>query len=115
MVALPARLHRLSLDPTGFPAAEYWILNAHLLDPGPQAHATKKADCKIHLGATDEGCSCAKPSTMVTLPYTSSPPQAHLVVYHVDYHGSTSHMGIHVVKVDRSNHDKNHVVIHMDL
>ena len=42
-------------------------------------------------------------------------PQAHLVVYHVDYHGATSHMGIHVIKVDKLNHDKNHVVIHVIL
>ena len=42
-------------------------------------------------------------------------PHAHLVVYHVDFHGATSHMGIHVVKVDKLNHDKNHVVIHVVL
>ena len=29
-------------------------------------------------------------------------PQTHLVVYHVDFHGATSHMGIHVV-----NHGRN--------
>ena len=42
-------------------------------------------------------------------------PHAHLVVYHVDFHGATSHMGIHVVKVDKLNHGKNHVVIHVVL
>ena len=44
-----------------------------------------------------------------------SAPQAHLVVYHVDFHGATHHMENHVVKVDKFNHDKNHVVIHMVL
>ena len=39
----------------------------------------------------------------------------HHVVYHVDFHGATSHMGIHVVKLDKLNHDKNHVVIHVVL
>ena len=42
-------------------------------------------------------------------------PHADLVVYHVDFHGATSHMGIHVIKVDKLNHDKNHVVIHVVL
>ena len=40
-------------------------------------------------------------------------PHAHLVVYHVDFHGATSHMGIHVGKLDHLNHDRNHVVIHV--
>ena len=42
-------------------------------------------------------------------------PVSHLVVYHVILHGATSHMGIHMVKVDKLNHDKNHVVIHVVL
>ena len=33
-------------------------------------------------------------------------PQAHLVVYHVGFHGTTSHMEIHVVKVDELNRGK---------
>ena len=40
-------------------------------------------------------------------------PVSHHVVYHVDFHGATGHMEIHVVKVDELNHDKNHVVIHV--
>ena len=37
------------------------------------------------------------------------------MVYHVDYHGATHHMGIHVGKLDKLNHDKTHVVIHVVL
>jgi intracellular sulfur oxidation DsrE/DsrF family protein len=40
-------------------------------------------------------------------------PHAHLVVYHVDFHGATSHMENHVGKLDNLNHDRNHVVIHV--
>ena len=39
----------------------------------------------------------------------------HHVVYHVDFHGATRHMGIHVVKVDKLNHDKNHTGIHVGI
>jgi len=35
------------------------------------------------------------------------------VVYHVDFHGATSHMENHVGKLDNLNHDRNHVVIHV--
>jgi hypothetical protein len=37
----------------------------------------------------------------------------HHAVYHVDFHGATSHMENHVGKLDILNHDKNHVVIHV--
>ena len=37
----------------------------------------------------------------------------HHVVYHVDFHGATSHMENHVGKLDNLNHDRNHVVIHV--
>ena len=67
-----SRLH--PLDPNGFPAADHWVLNAQLLDPGPPAHATKKADWKSEWGQTDGGCSCAEPSTMVTLPHSLCEP-----------------------------------------
>ena len=40
-------------------------------------------------------------------------PHAHLVVYHVVFHGATSHMENHVGKLDNLNHDRNHVVIHV--
>ena len=75
-------------------------------------------------GSTRAGSSGTSTGTALSLPslflsllivITCAPftPQAHLVGYHVVFHGATSHMEIHVVKVDKSNHDKNHVVIHV--
>ena len=53
--------------------------------------------------------------SQLVCPIVFSTPHADLVVYHVDFHGATSHMGIHVGKLDKLNHDKNHVVIHVVL
>ena len=44
------------------------------------------------------GCHTLGAVFIVILYYT---PHAHLVVYHVDFHGATSHMGIHVVNHGR--------------
>jgi hypothetical protein len=52
----------------------------------------------------------SKAGSPLFAPYTL---HAHLVVYHVVFHGATSHMGIHVGKLDNLNHDRNHVVIHV--
>ena len=57
----------------------------------------------------------SREGVMVVLLKLFPTPVSHLVVYHVDFHGASSHMGIHVVKVDKLNHDKNHMVIHVVL
>ena len=50
----------------------------------------------------DQQAECGTPNTTSTERAEAAvSPHAHLVVYHVDFHGATSHMGIHVVNHGR--------------
>ena len=90
------------------------LLDSYLDDLGkPRICELNAGVAAMSLTLATLGCAVAMLSELSVL--SISPPQAHLVVYYVDFHGATSHTEIPVVKVDGLNHDKKHVIIHMVL
>ena len=77
------------VEPCGLGAVLSERGESKALSPGPSATRAESLDQLQEL------------ANVHVLPSCSSTPHAHRVVYHVDFHGATSHMKIHVVNHGR--------------